>query len=795
MSNLQESPVWVDGIYQLTDETPVLGKVAEMPGNGPSNLQAEQLANRTQYLKAGLEVAQTGELPYQSESVAQQAINAGKIPIDAVFSVRSTNNRNWVDEYKNVNGVATPTGKSLPDASSLTPVVSPSDTDPDGTQAGLSATVSEQYFFVKNNQERIPNFLTLFLNQDGNAKRIADFVSSEQLNTLVNKNIIDDEILRVVDILGYRQFYALVNGEFGTRFTRVKPDGIELDGFKLLVSDGGGIYIENILGQKVTLVDENGVVGPRNFRPLSDGSFGTDAAMLSSGGVSFDSGGSRIDISGPEFLKVSDLIGRVKIIIDENGNLNGTGSGDGLTLQDRINILNAENLNYYSKVRSRYNSEVERLVFALILILGYGQSLETAQEGYPALSDTPKENFGNLMLGDSPRPNSRTGAFFTPVGDPVLKPLKAVVQTSTGSAVITPDAVSVLPAGSPNEGEGMVSAVNMLRDLWLRHMNQLTDPTRAMVLASCGVNGRTIEQLSKGATPELYNRIREAVTKIKAIADGEGKTFGIGAVMFDQGQWNYSASTGGDGTRAGWSALFLKWYSDLVSDFCSNQNPPAVFLSQTGASFTSDTNELAIGMAQLDLATSDDNFYGSGTTYQLPDKGGHLTSNGYRWRSQQDAKVAFRVLILGEGWEPLHCIKAVILGNIGLLCYAVPAPPLLWGMPYVGRTATTYADKGYRATDDNGTLPITSAEIAADTVVKLTFSRTAVGTVKIWYADKTLHNGNGCLKDSDPFVATENYVYIEGSGQYADENIPELVNQPYPLNNWAWAQVVTANAD
>ncbi|HIE9527093.1 TPA: hypothetical protein ACXRYU_002867 [Klebsiella variicola subsp. variicola] len=794
MSNLPEQPAWESGIHQLEESD----RAKAGPG-GILNLQAGQLANRTRYLKTELDtfsgLIKSGELPFSDESAAQDAINTGQISEGSLFSVRSQNSKNWVDEYKNVNGVATPTGKSLPDASSLTPVVTPSDTDPDGTQTGLSVTVSEQYFFVKNNQQHIPNFLTLFFNQDGSATKIADFVSSEQLDTLVNKNTSDDEILRVVDILGYRQFYAQVNGEFGTRFTRVKPEGIELDGFKLLVSDGGGIYIENILGQKVTLVDENGLVAPRSLRALLDGSFGTEAAKLSSAGVSFASGGSRIDISGPEFLKVADLIGRAKTIIDEKGNLVGASSGDGLTLQDRINILNAENLNYYSKVRSRYNTDIERLVFALTLILGIGQSLETSQEGSPALSTTVYENLGNLMLGDSPRPNSRTAANFTPVGTPELKPLKAVVQSSDGSTILTAAQISALPAGAPNEGEGAVATVNMLRALFLRHMSLLTDPSRAFVLASCGVNGRTIEALSKGANPELYNRVREAVTKIKAIADSQGKSFGIGAILFDQGQWNYNASYGGDGTREGWKSLFLKYYDDLVADFCAGQNPPAVFMSQTGASYSSDTYELAIGMAQLDLVTAGGNFYGSGTTYQLPDKGGHLTSNGYRWRSQQDAKVAFLVLVLGEGWEPLHCISASVTDNYSLLNYAVPYPPLQWGTPYVGRTATTYADRGYRATDDNGALPITAAEIAADTVVKLTFSRKAVGTVKIWYADKTSHSGNGCLKDSDPFLATENYVYIAGSGQYADENIPELVGKPYPLHNWAWAQVITINAE
>ncbi|HDX8968260.1 TPA: hypothetical protein RQO16_005355, partial [Klebsiella oxytoca] len=55
MSNLQETPVWVDGIYQLTEETPVLGKRNDIPGDGPANIQAQQLANRTLFLKGKLD--------------------------------------------------------------------------------------------------------------------------------------------------------------------------------------------------------------------------------------------------------------------------------------------------------------------------------------------------------------------------------------------------------------------------------------------------------------------------------------------------------------------------------------------------------------------------------------------------------------------------------------------------------------------------------------------------------------------------------------------------------------------
>ncbi|UMU82199.1 hypothetical protein [Klebsiella pneumoniae] len=598
-------------------------------------------------------------------------------------------------------------------------------------------------------------------------------------------------IFQLVDILGYRQFYALTSGEFGTAKTIIKPDGIELEGYSLTVSDDNGIYIENILGQRVVLVDEYGTVAPRSLRAARDGSFGTDAAMVSGNGLNFNSGGSRIDITGPEFLKVSDFLGRSKTIIDASGNLVGGGSGGGITLQDRINILNAENLNYYSKVRSRYNADIERLVFALSMIIWYGQSLSTNQEGYPALSKTPYSNLGNLMLGNSPRPNTRTGAGFTPVGSAILNPLKAVVQSGDGSYVMSDAAVAALPAGSGNEGEGAVAAVNMLRTLFLRQAALLTDPSRLLVLASCGVNGRTVEALSKGADPELYNRIREAVSKIKAIADGESKTFGIGAFCFLQGEWNYNPGYGGDYTREGYKAKVRQLYNDVIADFCAGQRPPAMFTYQTGGTYTIDNYELAIGMAQLDMATEGGNIYGVCPSYPFPNKdSGHLTSNGYRWMDMFFGKVMFRVLVLGEGWEPLHCTGVEVQDDYALLNYAVPYPPLQWGTPYDGRTAKTYADKGYRATDANGALDVTAAEIVADTVVKLTFSRRVSGTIKIWYADKTSHNGNGCLKDSDPFLATENYVYTAGSGQYADENIPELVDKPYPLENWAWAQII-----
>ncbi|HDY9198582.1 TPA: hypothetical protein RRJ11_001782, partial [Klebsiella pneumoniae] len=580
MSNLPEQVSWESGIHQLEEAD----RAKAGPG-GVLNIQANQLANRTRWLRALVESAQDYReyTFYKSESDPDGTIAGNaNTPAGKIFRVA----QGLSDEfafiyYLNDSGTATPITALLGRGAIINNVreYSALMLAENDVAAGIILEGSKCWVTDLTHE----TLAVEYVNSSGTLQPTGRKMPSQKtVDDLLKHVETTNLIFQLVDILGYCQFYALTSGEFGTIKTRIKPTGIELEGFSLTVSADNGIYIENILGQRVVLADENGNVAPRSLRAARDGSFGTDSAMVSGAGLSFNSGDSRIDITGPEFLKVTDFLGRSKTIIDASGNLVGGGSGGGITLQDRINILNAENLNYYSKVRSRYNADIERLVFALSMIIWYGQSLSSNQEGYPALSKTPYSNLGNLMLGNSPRPNTRTGAGFTPVGSAILNPLKAVVQSGDGSYVMSDADVAALPAGSGNEGEGAVAAVNMLRTLFLRQAALLTDPSRLLVLASCGVNGRTVEALSKGADPELYNRIREAVSKIKAIADGESKTFGIGAFCFLQGEWNYNPGYGGDYTREGYKAKVRQLYSDVIADFCSGQRPPAMFTYQTG---------------------------------------------------------------------------------------------------------------------------------------------------------------------------------------------------------------------
>lgn len=62
--------------------------------------------------KASSQIAQSGSDAYPDLTAAQKAITDG-VETRRYFSVRSLISTNWVDEYENVNGIATPTGRYL----------------------------------------------------------------------------------------------------------------------------------------------------------------------------------------------------------------------------------------------------------------------------------------------------------------------------------------------------------------------------------------------------------------------------------------------------------------------------------------------------------------------------------------------------------------------------------------------------------------------------------------------------------------------------------------------------------
>ncbi|WP_235316722.1 hypothetical protein [Klebsiella quasipneumoniae] len=441
---------------------------------------------------------------------------------------------------------------------------------------------------------------------------------------------------------------------------------------------------------------------------------------------------------------------------------------------------------------------IQRPVFDYNLVITDGQSLSTGTEGWAALSTVAFEAENLLMFGDSVRPSTDRatgGSTWNPLGGAALKPLKAVTQSIGGGSVLTDAEVSALAPGAVNEGETVdVGAVNFWRQLQNDFHGVSVDPARKIIVLNCGVQGRTVEELSKGHPYNHYNRVIEAVTKVKSYIASQqpGATVGIVAFLYMQGEWNYWTSTTGTHDRATFLELTKQLRTDLITDcaygICGQKLPPAWITYQTGGSYTDDTYNLAIGMAQLDMAEQVPGCYLATPVYQVTDKNGHLDPNGYRWAGMQFGKVLHRILDRGLDWKPMKPIKVVRYSDDEILaCFNTPSPPAKFKETYVVNTATMYPNKGFLVTDANGVVGVSSVTTVGQATLSVKLSAPTTGDVYLWYAPKTTYNGNGNLCDSDSTIAPYNYEYHAGSGQYPSANITALVDKPYPLENWCCA--------
>ncbi|EPO5496582.1 hypothetical protein [Klebsiella pneumoniae] len=640
---------------------------------------------------------------YQTLEAAQADI--ANIPEGSSTYVRSPDSSALADEYMNVAGTLTATGRRMP------------------SQAAIQA--------------------------------VLDYISS-----LIATDDADSPLLTLNDEAGFRLAAFGLNAIQSNAMTAEYDEFI--DGF--VFRDSVGFVIQQIGTPLLSSVD--------SVQPV------VEQQRLVTEAFSAESDA---DISGFVFR---DSVGFVLM------NLNGEQSDQNNDGVDDISRRNAANLAAAAAARDEINTRIARPVYDYNILITDGQSLSNGTEGWAALSKDIRATLNINMLGDSVRPKNENGSTFTPLNGAEIRSAHAVVQDliapPDGGNLMTDEAVAALPRGANNFGETVdIGAMWMWREMQLQFRGVVTDE-RKIVAVNCGVGGQIIEHLSKGHSWGFYNRIISAVTQIKAIADAEGKTCGVVGFLYLGNEYNYDSTKGGATDRAEYRALLRKLIDDVITDttaITGQTEPPLTVLYQTSGNWTRDSTNMSIGEAQLDICAADANVMMASPAYAVTDKGGHLDANGYRWLGMQFGKVLHRAIDRRQNWRPLQPLSVTLSGTFLRADFLVWSPPLQFRSCYVGSSPTTYAAKGFRVTDDAGDVPVTRVDIVADTVVDITLGRETTGDVYLWYASQTGSNGNGNLFDSDTTVAVANYEFHEGTGQYPESNIPELVNRPYPLNN------------
>ncbi|WP_273848719.1 hypothetical protein [Serratia liquefaciens] len=629
--------------------------------------------------------------------------------------------------------------------------------DPDGTIAGLAGTESGKYFQVGQG----PGMgFKYYLNDSGVAIEVSESVGSAAIEQVLNQ-LQNSEIgpeVAFTDAVGRTHTY-IQNGDITTKK------------LKLIGSDGQDVWLSDDFGRRIALARKH------------NGIMRTEADGLATNTIT-------IEPNDSERLEMGDEFGRRKII----GSSGSQPPDTSTWLKDAVQRMEVVALQSRERVMTRGNN-IARLIAEYIIFLFTGQSISSGTESFPSLSKTQPTD--SKMLGDSVMPESPTKPAFVPRGGAALKPLIATCCDADGNALTDEDVAQVEP-GTIVYGESpAVAAVNGLRRLYLDGISKPADPDKIFIAAASGVGGRTAAQLSKGATPNLYQRNVDAMNIVKGIADTDGKTFQVGAFNDKQGENDYPNTP-----KQEFKDIKNKYYDDLQGDRPANPDGrnTAIFITQTGASYTRDENHLSIGMAQLELSNERDDVFMIGGYYPYTNKvSGHLDSNGARNLGDKEAEIKYRVLVLGQDWKPMQPLQAVHHERDAIIALHAPVVPLQFAAPYVGSVTQTWADKGLTAFDKvDGALSvigIISVERAATSCVHVKLEREPVGNLVFRYADKNFHGGNGMICDSSNGLSPVKYTYLPNSGMYPEANIPALVDKPYDRRNWCVAFEITAEKE
>ena len=417
------------------------------------------------------------------------------------------------------------------------------------------------------------------------------------------------------------------------------------------------------------------------------------------------------------------------------------------------------------------------------VILVYGQSFSAGAQSNSVLSTDPVNKYGNVMLGNSPRgtyfSNPPVGSeVYGAVGGNVFRPLREVLQANDGTIVAT----------STGYGETICTTLgNEFKRLHNEALGVDNDESFVVCVGSCGVSGRAISQLQKGATPELYNRVETFLDGVKEACNAEGSEFEVVAIVYMQGENDNSQS------YSYYLNQSLTMRSNLIASCKAKSGQtydPIYVVNQLGNTYVTG---MGVPSAQLAMAETAPNTLMVGTYAGLPNPGAHLCANSYRQMGAIFAKEIYRYYS-NNGDFPFKAHKAYHRGDSIYISYTPHVVPLRFRASYNKWESMMMDDKGYTVTDDEGTLLPTdfTVSIVSNRVIKIKAKRELVGGVTVTLGDRN-HFGIHNLADSSNELCGVNWVYSGSTpGQYTQENIAEYKDKPYSLHTYAAIQQINS---
>lgn len=301
-----------------------------------------------------------------------------------------------------------------------------------------------------------------------------------------------------------------------------------------------------------------------------------------------------------------------------------------------------------------------------------------------------------------------------------------------------------------------------------------------------------------------YQVLQRQLTRIKQIADAEGKTVGVIAVNWNQGEADYGSQSGiaatttegcsCNGDAEEYINRLRALHDDIWEDIQSilgQTEQPAWFIAQCSGQFVK--SSFSINQALIEICDGK-LYFPTHSTYPVPNKDdGHPTGNGYRWYGEYLAKAMADVLLRNNQPE-LLTVKKIIAKTDSIKLYCqVPNPPLRSETNLIAEM--TNFGFALRTADDSANVTISSVNIDNDVITITPLNPLTEG------ANYNLHYGThyatgkyissivaaGNICDSDAYHGNFNCMAeITSAVEYqplAEDGSP-LVGHPYPLFNF-----------
>jgi hypothetical protein len=338
-------------------------------------------------------------------------------------------------------------------------------------------------------------------------------------------------------------------------------------------------------------------------------------------------------------------------------------------------------------------------------VITYGQSLSQGFFNKPVLSS--RQRYSSLRFNGGVRAQDGVQSEGAEVAYKQFVPL---VETQWGDKAETPTSGTLNMAMQLIEQENLQSHANL--------------PYR-FVGSAPGEGSMDIATLS--APERYYARLFRDIAQGKRLADARGKTYGVGAITWTQGESDDSGQTSIPVYVARLRSLRADVDRDAKAMTGQKQDVEMIaYQMATHRHFGQRYPHIALAL--LEASHEDPHIHLAVPMYLFRYvDGGHTDNRSTEWMGAYYGLV----LIDRETWKPLEPLTWQRLGAIAMLRFNVPAPPLKWDSTQVAGNS----DYGFSLRLPSGNLlPIRSVSITGPDEVRITAQSPIPAGTRVEYA-------------------------------------------------------------